>query len=246
MTGVLPHLHHIRARGAQQRDESAGFFGRYKRIGSSIGHQHRRMREDGQWLGDERHHRAKKDGTGEGARAEQDEAAGDVRAVREAGGDDARGIEVIVSGRDREPRGEFRGAQPQVFDVEHAFGEAAEKPWHPSLEDLAARAEDARAGHQLIGERQKIVLVASRAVQEQQHGRAGILGGAIFVDERARVTRHTFSRSTTTAAARPRWWRATARATAAARAFRRDARPARPPRNPGRRSRARRARRPAP
>ena len=60
--------------------------------------------------------------------------------------------------------------QAEVLLVEDAHGEAAEEAGHAVLEHGPARRQEVRLGRQAPAERQEVVLVAARAVEQEERG----------------------------------------------------------------------------
>ena len=71
----------------------------------------------------------------------------------------------------------------EVVDVPGAVRRAAEEARDALLVHLAARRQQRVAGRDPLGQRNEIVLVAARAVQQQERRRPGILPGDEAVDE---------------------------------------------------------------
>src|SRR5690606_17700405 len=63
--------------------------------------------------------------------------------------------------------GEFVGTPPHVLFVEHALVETSKEARHIAFEHLAAHRQQCGAGGDGLPQWQKVVLVTSRAVQEQ-------------------------------------------------------------------------------
>ncbi len=121
MTGLLPHYRDADAGLAQQCREPFGFGNRYKRIDSTVRDQDRRGPGRRERVGHERHHRAKQDGAVKHARLEQDEAAGDIGAVRKTDADHASAIEPVVLAGFRDEVCELCRPLLQIIDIEDPF-----------------------------------------------------------------------------------------------------------------------------
>src|SRR4051794_4825007 len=80
-------------------------------------------------------------------------------------------IEVIPRRRFRDKLGEIVRAAFQVGEVEDAFSQPPEEAGHAVFQHFAARTEHAGAGCEHRRERQQVVLVASRAVEQQERER---------------------------------------------------------------------------
>ena len=100
--------------------------------------------------------------------ADEQNARGDVRAVREPRRDDLARVEVVVGGRRPNERDEILRSRVKVRDVENPFGQAAEKPRRAILRDGAARTDETRVGREHLAELNEVVLVATGAMEQQQ------------------------------------------------------------------------------
>jgi len=132
--------------------------------------------------GHQGHHRAEQDGGAERFGPEQQQGAGDVRAVREARRNDPPRVEVVVDSRRSNEVGELAGPELQILLVEHSFREPPEEPRHAALEYLAARAEHAGLGRERARQRQQIHLGPAGSVQHEQRRRVRPFAGRRLVD----------------------------------------------------------------
>ncbi len=119
-------------------------------------------------VGLQRHLRVEQDGAPQDLGTQQQQGRPDVGAVREPHGDYVVGIEPVFGGGRQHEVAERVRPGDEVGHVEHALGEAPEEARHPALDHVAARAQQAGAGQQHVAERDEIVFVAARAVEEQE------------------------------------------------------------------------------
>jgi hypothetical protein len=113
----------------------------------------------------------------------EEQLDGDVGAVGVAERDHARRVAPVVRAGLAHPARELLAARAQIVEVEVAHPAAREEARCDAVfEHLAARAEQRRLGSELAAEVDQLVLVATRAVQQQQ--RRGAAARLVAVDER--------------------------------------------------------------
>ena len=122
----------------------------------------------------EHDHRADEHGAPERLRAELEQRGGDVGAVGETDGGEARGVEAVAFARGGEPVGKRVGAARDFGGIEHALGEPCEKTQRAAFIHIAARTQHGRSRRDRAPDPNQIVFVAARAVQQQQRWRRRI------------------------------------------------------------------------
>jgi hypothetical protein len=135
---------------------------------------------------------ANQDRTGEELGVAQQQGRGDVGPVGEPDRVPGARDDAVLGAGGLDERGELVSAGPQVVLVEDTFAQPAEEPRHTVLEHRAARGQHRGAGNQRPPEAEQVVLVATRAVQQQQglalesrppHVRPGTEAGACGAHE---------------------------------------------------------------
>src|SRR6185503_7201314 len=103
----------------------------------------------------------------------QQQAAGNVGAVRESHGHDARAVQPVrLDGPFDESR-QFLRAHSEIFLIEDPFTYPPEESQSASLVHLAARAEQRSARKKHPAKRDEVVLVPTGSVQQEQRGAPG-------------------------------------------------------------------------
>lgn len=183
MRGRLQRDRDVRAGDPEERCEFQRVLRLHDWIVVSVGDQHRSRwklrhpRRHSRRRTPEKHRSCKR------VRPCQQQRRRQRRPIREADCDDLARIEAVTRGRRCDKCRELRHPALQVPQITRAFGEPAEKAPTTLVVELSTRAQYSGRRQDGLRQRQQFVLVACRAVKQQQRAAVGARRRLIEVRE---------------------------------------------------------------
>ena len=190
MRGGLPVERNIRAEDAQHLGEPLRMAARDDGVVLAGADVHPSALERNRLVGDEGYHWPEEDRAGKHAGRREKDAPRDVGAVRESDGHDLRGVETVLRRGAIDERDEILRTSVEILDVENTLGEPAEKACGAILENVATRAQQSRIGGEHLAQVDEIILVAARAVEQEQRSWVVPVRWEITVDVRQLASFH--------------------------------------------------------
>jgi hypothetical protein len=123
------------------------------------------------YVGSEGHHRSEEHGSREIMWVEQNQTGCDVRPVGITNGNQFLRAEMVSLRSLFDELYQLLCPVLKVLDIENSFGDPAKETGHAILQNFAPNPEECSTGPQFVSQGQKVILVASGAVQQEEcHG----------------------------------------------------------------------------